>query len=54
MRNASIFVYGTNLVTWTNYSWYDPEFTADVLTPGVDGGKYPRRREVGFGVNVNF
>ncbi|MBE9599068.1 TonB-dependent receptor [Pedobacter sp. MC2016-24] len=54
MRNASIFIYGTNLATWTNYSWYDPEFTADALTPGVDGGKYPRRREVGFGVNINF
>lgn len=54
MRNASVFVYGTNLATWTNYSWYDPEFTANALTPGVDGGKYPRRREVGFGVNINF
>lgn len=54
MRNASVFVYGTNLVTWTNYSWYDPEFTSDALTPGVDGGKYPRRRELGFGVNFNF
>jgi TonB-linked SusC/RagA family outer membrane protein len=54
MRNASIFVYGTNLATWTKYSWYDPEFTSSALTPGVDGGKYPRRREVGFGVNINF
>lgn len=54
MRNASIFVYGTNLATWTNYSWYDPEFTSNALTPGVDGGKYPRRRELGFGVNLNF
>jgi hypothetical protein len=54
MRNASVFVYGTNLATWTNYSWYDPEFTSNALTPGVDGGKYPRRREIGFGINVNF
>jgi TonB-linked SusC/RagA family outer membrane protein len=54
MSSATVFVYGTNLATWTNYSWYDPEFTSNVLTPGVDGGKYPRRREIGFGINVNF
>lgn len=54
LKNASVFIYGTNLATWTNYSWYDPEFTANALTPGVDGGKYPRRRELGFGINVNF
>ncbi|MNJ91430.1 TonB-dependent Receptor Plug Domain protein [compost metagenome] len=54
LKNANVFIYGTNLATWTNYSWYDPEFTANALTPGVDGGKYPRRRELGFGINVNF
>lgn len=54
LKNANVFVYGTNLATWTNYSWYDPEFTSNALTPGVDGGKYPRRRELGFGINVNF
>lgn len=54
MNNANIFIYGSNLLTWTNYSWYDPEFSSDGLKIGVDNGKYPKRREVGMGLNVNF
>ncbi|MBO9617650.1 MAG: SusC/RagA family TonB-linked outer membrane protein [Niabella sp.] len=55
MRGATIYVYGSNLLTWTNYRGYDPEFSAsNVLQPGYDNGKYPKRREYGFGVNVNF
>lgn len=55
LRRITTYVYGTNLLTWTNYRGYDPEFsTSNPLTPGDDVGKYPRRREFGFGVNVNF
>jgi len=54
MKGASVYVYGNNLMTWTNYTWYDPEFTSRGLEIGEDGGKYPKRREVGVGVNVNF
>lgn len=54
-RGASLYVYGSNLVTWTNYTWFDPEFpSGDPLQMGQDNGRYPRRREVGVGVNVNF
>lgn len=49
------YLYGTNLLTWTNYSWFDPEFSSsDPLTMGQDSGRYPRRREIGVGINVNF
>ena len=54
LKNASIYVYGNNLLTWTNYTWYDPEFSSSGLNIGQDGGKYPKRREVGVGINVNF
>lgn len=54
MKNASVYIYGNNLLTWTNYTWYDPEFTSRGLTIGEDGGKYPKRREVGIGANLNF
>lgn len=54
LNGVSIFVYGNNLATWTNYSWYDPEFSLNGLQPGEDNGKYPKTRELGFGVDVNF
>jgi TonB-dependent starch-binding outer membrane protein SusC len=54
LKNASVYVYGNNLMTWTNYTWFDPEFSSRGLTIGEDGGKYPKRREVGIGVNLNF
>ncbi len=54
LNSASIFLYGTNLLTWTNYTWYDPEFSSSGLAIGLDNGKYPKRREVGVGINVNF
>jgi TonB-linked SusC/RagA family outer membrane protein len=54
-RSFNVYAYGNNLLTWTNYSWYDPEFTTtNVLQPGFDSGKYPRRREAGLGINVGF
>ncbi len=55
LQNIGAYIYGANLLTWTNYSWYDPEFSSSsALTPGNDNGRYPRRREFGFGINVNF
>lgn len=54
-QGLNAYVYGSNLLTWTNYSWFDPEFPSnDPLQMGQDNGRYPRRREFGLGVNVNF
>ncbi|MFL9485300.1 SusC/RagA family TonB-linked outer membrane protein [Chitinophagaceae bacterium LWZ2-11] len=54
-QGLNIYAYGSNLLTWTKYTWYDPEFTSsDPLQLGQDGGKYPRRREIGLGINVIF
>jgi len=55
MKSLSVFVYGTNLLTWTNYSGFDPEFSnSNPLTPSTDGGQYPKRREFGFGINISL
>lgn len=54
VKGCMVYVYGNNLLTWTNYSGYDPEVGGGVLTPGTDDQAYPRKREIGFGVNVNF
>jgi len=54
-RSFNVYAYGNNLLTWSNYSWYDPEFTTtNPLQPGFDSGKYPRRREAGLGINIGF
>ena len=57
LDSASIFLTGTNLITWTDYSGYDPEVNADFnsgLTPGVDNGTYPQTITVSLGLNLKF
>ena len=55
VSNMNLWVYANNLFTWTNYSGWDPEIKAsNVLQPGNDTGKFPRCREFGIGLNVNF
>ncbi len=55
VKGAGVYIWGSNLATWTNYSWYDPEFSSsNALQMGQDNGRYPRRREVGLGLNINF
>jgi TonB-linked SusC/RagA family outer membrane protein len=55
LNGLSFFVFGNNLLTWTKYKGYDPEISfANVLTPGIDSGRYPRKKELGFGLNLTF
>jgi TonB-linked SusC/RagA family outer membrane protein len=55
MRSVNVYIYGLNLLTWTAYSGFDPEVGQNsVLKPGNDPGRYPRRREVGMGLNIQF
>ena len=55
IKGATVYLYGQNLITWTNYSWYDPEFsTVNQLQPGNDTGRYPKVREFGLGLNITL
>ncbi len=55
LQMLNVYIYGNNLLTWTQYTGFDPEVNQrSVLKPGDDPGKYPRRRELGMGVNVSF
>lgn len=55
MDGLSVYVYGNNLLTWTNYFWFDPEIPLGYpLEMGIDEGRSPRSRQVGIGVNLNF
>ena len=55
MQTLNLYIYGNNLLTWTDYTGFDPEVAQNsVLKPGNDTGRYPRRREVGVGLNISF
>ena len=55
LKGLSAYVYGSNLLTWTNYKWYDPEINmGNPLEMGRDAGAYPKKREYGIGINVNL
>lgn len=54
--NASVYVTGTNLLTFTEYSGVDPETgqSSDWKRLGYDTNLTPRSQEVTVGVNLSF
>lgn len=57
VRSLRLYIQGTNLITWTNYSWLDPEvstFGDQNVTLGTDFLTAPQPRTVQFGLNVGF
>ena len=50
IRNAQFYVSGQNLVTLTNYSWWDP----GVNSGGIDHYSYPVSKVVTFGIRAGF
>ncbi|MDR0798404.1 MAG: TonB-dependent receptor [Dysgonamonadaceae bacterium] len=49
IERLRFYIQGSNLLTLTGYTGYDPE-----LPGGVDYGNYPQARTLLFGVNVDF
>ncbi|MBT28535.1 MAG: hypothetical protein CMO01_02660 [Thalassobius sp.] len=60
LENAGVNFYavGTNLVTFTKYSGFDPEISLrdadNPETAGVDGGAYPLSRQFTLGMQLSF
>jgi len=54
LKGLSFNLQGNNLLTWTNYTGYDPEVMASSFTAGYDSDNYPKARTILFGVNVNL
>ena len=56
VQKLRVYFSAQNLVTWSNYSGYDPEVSTKntALTPGYDWSAYPRSRVYNFGINVVF
>ncbi len=49
INRCRVYLSGSNLLTLTRYSGYDPE-----VGGGVDYGNYPQARTLMFGVNLDF
>jgi hypothetical protein len=55
IQSARIYVSGTNLITFTKYSGFDPEASSGVDSyAGVDLATYPSQKAVTIGLNINF
>lgn len=57
MSSARIYVTGENLLTFTDYTGYDPEVSADPTATngfGRDLGVYPQSKIFTVGVNIQF
>ena len=58
MSSAQLYVSGQNLVTFTKYSWYDPEVStlggANSISTGVDQTGYPTARTYTLGARIGF
>ncbi|MBD0835682.1 SusC/RagA family TonB-linked outer membrane protein [Aestuariibaculum suncheonense] len=56
LNEASIYLSAQNLITWTNYSGFDPDVSVNSspIMPGVDYSSYPVTRTVSLGLNLTF
>ena len=57
VNKLSVYTTGQNLLTFTNYSGFDPEVNAfgrSSTELGVDYGTYPQAKTVTFGINLEF
>lgn len=55
LKKLNVYFFMNNVLTWTNYSGFDPEFsTSNPLQIGKDTYRYPRKREFGLGLTANF
>ncbi len=53
----SLALYGRNLLTFTDYTLYDPEIAAldgDYMVPGIENGSIPSTKSYGVNLNISF
>jgi TonB-dependent starch-binding outer membrane protein SusC len=58
LSRAQVYVSGQNLITFTKYSWYDPEINSygggNSIRLGIDHYSYPTAKSVTAGVRLGF
>lgn len=52
--NVRFSLTGQNLITFTKYTGYDPDFIGSLFEPGVDYQAQPAPKSIIFAVNLNF
>ncbi|MGX5817374.1 TonB-dependent receptor [Chitinophaga lutea] len=57
-RSAQVYASAQNMITFTKYSWYDPEVNAyggsSSINQGIDYSVYPISKSVTFGIRCGF
>ena len=54
---ARIYISGSNLITWTHYTGYDPEVNTNgqnSISSGIDRGNYPTAKSILGGISLSF
>lgn len=55
LGSLRVYVSGTNLVTWTDFTGYNPEiFNNNVFDVGIDRGEFPIAKTYLVGLNLTF
>lgn len=57
LSSFRIYASATNLLTWTNYTGYDPEantYGTSTTLIGIDAGGYPQSKIFTLGLNIGF
>jgi hypothetical protein len=58
LRKAQVYVSAQNMITLTDYSWYDPEINsyggANSIRLGIDHYSYPTAKSMTVGVRLGF
>jgi hypothetical protein len=57
VSNTRLYVTGTNLVTWTHYSGFNPDVSSlgiGNVNRGIDVGQYPLAKSFTLGINLSY
>lgn len=57
LTSARLYITGSNLITWTHYSGFNPDVSSLGLgnvNRGIDIGSYPLAKSVTFGINLAY
>ena len=58
LKSAQVYISGQNLITWTTYSWFDPEtsslMSGNSINLGIDFFGYPTAKTITAGIRIGL